>query len=378
MLNKRILFLTTNTIWGGSEILWTQSAKRFIDTGKQVIAGATYGYDLVHKYLPGEHHFFDLKKRMKAPGLIPRLLQKFKLGSYKEKDMLKEWLLKHTPELVVISQGNNMDGLQFMRLCHELQLPFVTITHLVTESLWPALNDDIIDELATLYKKSRKNFFVSKHTVTLNEIMLGTSLTNCEIIYNPFTKEIPENLHYPDTDNGQYKVALIGRLENFHKGYDLLIELLKQDKWKKRNIVFSIYGKGPHRQLINRLIKRYDIPNLFVQEYIENIAEIWKDHHILLMPSRMEGQSVTLIEAMWFGRPAIVTNVGGVEELIRHGETGFIAPFSTPQHIDEAMEMAWEHRENWKLMGERARQHISTLHPKDAVLYFNEQIVNLL
>jgi glycosyltransferase involved in cell wall biosynthesis len=378
MPDKPILFLSTNAIWGGSEILWTQSAQRLIEEGRLVSAAASYDYSLINKYLPQEQNFFDLKKRMQPPGLLQRVLNKLKLGRYDATDALKQWILNQAPALVIISQGNNVDGLPYMRICNQLQIPFVTITHLVTESLWPALNDGMIDELILLYQKCRRNFFVSRHALTLNENMLGASFTNCEFIYNPLTKKVPSNFTFPQVLNGQYKVALIGRLENFHKGYDLLIEVLKQDKWKKRDIVFSIYGKGPHRQLLKRLIKVHDIPNLFVNEYRENIDEVWKDHHILLMPSRMEGQSVTLIEAMWFGRPAIVTQVGGVEELVIDGETGFVAPFSTPQHIDQALEDAWERRAFWKAMGARARQHISRVHPNDAVLYFNEQIMKLL
>jgi glycosyltransferase involved in cell wall biosynthesis len=378
MLDKPILFLSTNTIWGGSEILWTQSAKRFIEDGISILAVASYDYDLISKCILKESVFFDLKKRMQSPGLLLRILNKLKLGQYDATDKLKQWLLKRRPALAVISQGNNIDGLPFMRLCTDLQLPFVTITHLVTESLWPALNDAIIEELIALYKEAKINFFVSKHTLALNEAMLGTSLPNCQLIYNPFTKKITNAFAYPAVVNNQYRVALIGRIESFHKGYDLLIEVLKQEKWKKRNIIFSIYGQGPHKQLIERLIKKNGISNIFMNGHNENITEIWKEHHILLMPSRMEGQSVTLIEAMWFGRPAIVTRVGGVEELITDQETGFIAPFCTPHHIDETLERAWQQRDNWQFIGERARQHIEKVHPTDAVLYFNEQILNLL
>jgi glycosyltransferase involved in cell wall biosynthesis len=378
MPDKPILFLTTNAIWGGSEILWTQSAQRLMEEGRTISTAASYDYGLVNKYLPLGHVFFDLKKRIQPPGLLLRVLNRLKLGQYQATDGLQQWVLKQSPALVVISQGNNIDGLPFMRFCAGLKIPFVTITHLVTESLWPALNDTIIEELIGLYHQSKINFFVSKHTLALNETMLGASFPNSGIIYNPFTKLIPEALSYPPVINDQYRVALIGRLENFHKGYDLLIDVLKQDKWQNRKISFSIYGRGPHKQLIQRLIKENNISNLFLCDHNENIAEIWKDHHILLMPSRMEGQSVTLIEAMWFGRAAIVTRVGGVEELVVDRETGFIAPFSTPQHIDEALELAWEQRENWQTMGEQARKHIAQIHPKDAVLHFNEQIMKLL
>lgn len=378
MKRKYILYLTTNTSWGGSEILWTQSANKFIDKGFFVKAGAYYDFELLRQSLSGKEQYLDLRQRFISPGPVLRAIGKIKMGSFAPVDNLLEPIKKHQPDLAIISQGNNKDGLGLMQFCYDHNIPFVNIIHLVSESLWPGLDDKKIDQLNLLFDKAVVNYFVSKHTLLMHEKILGKKLSNAKFIYNPFTKTATEAIKYPGTKDGAFKVALIGRLECFHKGYDLLIDVVKQEKWRERNISFSIFGKGPHLQLLKRSIKQHRIKNIFIREHIENISSIWKDHHILMMPSRMEGQSLTLIEAMRFKRAAIVTNVGGVEELIEEGNSGFIAEYPAEKYIDVAMERAWEAREYWEQMGIAAYEHIHKKHPKDAVAYLNEQLENLM
>jgi glycosyltransferase involved in cell wall biosynthesis len=358
--------------------LWTQSAGKFIEKGFFVKAGAYYDFSMLKQSLSGKEQYIDLRSRFVLPGLALRAIGKVRMKSYAPEDRLRELVKKHKPDLAVISQGNNKDGLGLMQFCHEHHIPFINIIHLVTESLWPGLDDKKIDQLNLLFNKAAVNYFVSKHTLQMHEKILGAKLSNARFIFNPFIKDVSEKVKYPVIKDGRYKVALIGRLESFHKGYDLLINVVKQEKWRERNISFSIFGRGPHLQLLRRTIMQHRIKNIIIKEHIENIASIWKDHHILMMPSRMEGQSLTLIEAMRFKRAAIVTNVGGVEELIEDGKSGFIAEYPAEKYIDIALERAWAARDYWEHMGISAYDHIREKHPEDAVMFFNTEIEKLL
>jgi glycosyltransferase involved in cell wall biosynthesis len=82
----------------------------------------------------------------------------------------------------------------------------------------------------------------------------------------------------------------------------------------------------------------------------------------LLLPSRAEGNSLSLIEAMICGRIPITTNVGRANELIDDNKTGFIAPAATVELIDEALERAWQKRAEWQSMGQRAADAIRARH----------------
>lgn len=378
MPEKFIFFLTTNNAWGGSEILWTHSAKKLNEQGFQIKAAAGFGYEALKKTINNKDDFFDLENRFKYPGLFIKAIQKLVFGKYKPRDMLLELIKNKKPVLAVISQGNNIIGLSFMQLCREHAIPFVTITQLVTESAWYTLQEDKINRLREVYASSRQNFFVSGQNLFLHEKMIGEKFSNSSVIYNPFIAESNGEIPFPFLDNGNYKIALVGRVEFFHKGCDLLLEVVKQEKWKNRNVSFSVFGTGPHLQLLTRLIRQYEIRNIFIKDHIEDVSSIWKEHHILLMPSRMEGQSLALIEAMRFKRAAVVTRVGGADELIEEGRSGFIADAATVQSIDDALERAWNNRTEWEQMGITAKKHIVQKHPADAVQYFNDQLRGFL
>jgi glycosyltransferase involved in cell wall biosynthesis len=58
---------------------------------------------------------------------------------------------------------------------------------------------------------------------------------------------------------------------------------------------------------------------------------------LFVLPSRTEGLPITILEAMAAGRPVVATTVGGIPELVRHGETGLLVPPKDPQRLAEAM-----------------------------------------
>jgi len=372
MKKKIVLFISTNDIWGGSEVLWTQAAIR-LSANYSIKAAALYDLSLLSACITDEKSFFDLKRRFNYPNPILRMLQWAGLGKFPPIDRLFHFV-KDKPALAIISQGNNTIGFAYMQFLHDHHIPFVTLTQLVTMSSWPGLNEERIQRMTRLYDSSRANFFVSKQNLTLHEQLLKGEIANNKIVFNPFTKTIPPGISFPDNTDGMYKIALVGRLEIFHKGYDLLFEVLKNDKWRNRPIQFSIFASGPHLQTLERWKEEAKIDNISIKQHIENVADIWKEHHLLLMPSRMEGQSLSLIEAMKFKRPSIVTRVGGVDELVEEGNSGFIASYPTPYHLDEAMERAWDKRADWKSMGETAFHFINERHPSDEVYYLINQL----
>jgi glycosyltransferase involved in cell wall biosynthesis len=90
----------------------------------------------------------------------------------------------------------------------------------------------------------------------------------------------------------------------------------------------------------------------------DDMEQLWKDHHALVLASRFEGMPLTVVEAMLCGRPCIVTDVGGNRELVRDGINGFLAKAPTVELLDEAMNRAWDNRSRLKEMGETAAAEV--------------------
>ncbi|WP_228043727.1 glycosyltransferase [Dolichospermum sp. LEGE 00246] len=228
-----------------------------------------------------------------------------------------------------------------------------------------------------VYAQAKYCFFVSKHNLSLTEAQIGYSLTNAEVVRNPHRAIIPEALPYPQPENDYFKIACVGRLWILDKGQDVLLRVLAEDKWQNRNLHISFFGQGVDRDGLIDMTKLLGLKNVSFPGFVENILDIWHDHHALIMPSRAEGLPIALVEAMMCGRPGIVTDVGGISEVVEDDLTGFIAKGAFFAAIDEALERAWQRRYEWEYIGKEASISIRELIPPHPEQIFADKLLQL-
>ena len=111
--------------------------------------------------------------------------------------------------------------------------------------------------------------------------------------------------------------------------------------------------------------------------YVPDVRQVWEQHHGLLLPSRYEGAPLVVIEAMLCNRFAISTDIGRNRELIDDNYSGFIADAPTVALLDDAMERAWQQRDQWQEIGKLAGQHIRERYPEDPIAEFMNHIQSL-
>ena len=80
----------------------------------------------------------------------------------------------------------------------------------------------------------------------------------------------------------------------------------------------------------------------------------------------MEGMPLALVEAMFCGRIAVVTNVGGNTEWIDDKLNGFIAEEATVESFNKAMQQAFHHMSEWKAIGKAAHEKAKHLYDPHA------------
>ncbi len=237
---------------------------------------------------------------------------------------------------------------------------------------WPPLSERSF--MIKALQHARKCFFVSHHNKKLTEEQFGIHLANSKIIYNPV--KISDRIVFPSVNDG-YKLACVARLFLLDKGQDILLRILSQKKWKERPVKISFIGSGDDYEGLHAMAKFLNISNVEFTGQINDIEKIWRQHHALILPSRSEGLPLSLVEAMAAGRPVIVTNAGGNAELVQEGITGFIGQINETS-FDDAMERAWNNRNNWESIGKRAAAFIQEKIPKnpenDFANYLNEMI----
>ncbi|WP_305767386.1 glycosyltransferase family 4 protein [Candidatus Epulonipiscium viviparus] len=91
-------------------------------------------------------------------------------------------------------------------------------------------------------------------------------------------------------------------------------------------IIALIAGEGPEEENIRELIrqKNLDEDTIRIVGFVENVSDILNVTDIILNTSTTEAKSLSLLEAMSIGIPAVVSNVGGNPSLIANAENGFV------------------------------------------------------
>jgi glycosyltransferase involved in cell wall biosynthesis len=68
------------------------------------------------------------------------------------------------------------------------------------------------------------------------------------------------------------------------------------------------------------------------------LVKLYQDAALFVLASDEEGFGIVLLEAMSTGTPVICTRCGGPEDIISHGETGYLTPPNDPKALAKQME----------------------------------------
>ncbi|URC13081.1 glycosyltransferase family 4 protein [Flavobacterium sp. B183] len=367
--STRILFTTENVSWGGSELLWTQTVIELFKMGFSIAI-------CIHEKLklPKELTSLEKKKEIKiirfnndklssSKRIANRFLPYHK--RFKSTNLKEVYILEFNPDLLIINQGFNFNGVDTMLFACQNKIKYVTLSHAVNEGLWP--NVALRKKMEIGFQNAIKNYFVSQDNLLVTQNQVGTILKNVEIVRNPFNVSFKNELDFPQSAN--FTLAFVGRYDFYAKGQDVVLQVLSDEKWKNRNLIVNFYGEGNDIENLNDLVQMYQLKNVIIHSHTST-EEIWKTNQGLILTSRFEGLPIVIVEAMLCKRFVIVTNVSGNKELVIDNETGFIAAAPRPEYVNEALERAWQKRLDWKVMGLKARQEIITQIPENPALNF--------
>lgn len=159
-------------------------------------------------------------------------------------------------------------------------------------------------------------------------------------------KEDEEFLKIKDKINNKKVILSIGRLVEY-KGFEYLVEAgryLEDDK------IILIIGGGPLFDYLNEKIKNLNLENrVFLLGRVKNISIFMKNCDLFCLPSitRNEAFGLVLVEALYFGKPLVTTNVegSGMNYVNKDGITGLVVPPRDPKALAEAINKILSDRE---------------------------------
>lgn len=136
-------------------------------------------------------------------------------------------------------------------------------------------------------------------------------------------------------EGGQAVCAFIGRLEQ-GKGPDILLDAAPLIRKEVPRAAFVFIGRGPLREALEARARQQDVRATFVGQQ-EDIAAWLRACAVVVVPSRQEGFSRVVVEAMAAGVPVVAARVGGIPEVCRHAVTGLLVPPEDPVALASAV-----------------------------------------
>jgi glycosyltransferase involved in cell wall biosynthesis len=195
---------------------------------------------------------------------------------------------------------------------------------------------------------------------------LGAPPSRTRVIYGGADPE----RYVPDPRSTRNGVLFVGRLTP-HKGVDRLLQALPDGAMAR------IVGSGGHDprpperdypELLQRMARGKDVA--FVGAVSDDdLPAIYRSAEVFVLPSVEEtcyGKVIAvsellglaLLEAMASGTPVIASRVGGVPEIVRDGETGFLVPPGDVGQLHDRLRQVLGDRLLARRLGDNARQDV--------------------
>ena len=152
-------------------------------------------------------------------------------------------------------------------------------------------------------------------------------------------------------------IGLLQRANWWGKTSEMLI--LKNVLEKMPNTHFYWAGDGPLRERILSELDQYDnfhwLGNL---QYPDKVREYLSEIDVYALITGMDLASLTLKEAQLMKKPVVATNVGGNQEMMIDGKTGFLVQQGNHEQLIDKLSLLLEDKELAKKMGNEGRKFI--------------------
>ncbi|WP_370895428.1 glycosyltransferase family 4 protein [Chryseobacterium gossypii] len=188
--------------------------------------------------------------------------------------------------------------------------------------------------IGTVYKwlqcyRNAKDFLICKNVVCVDYNFVNWIRTILPRNYSEKTVVIPnyaipsEKVSINLISHKSIKILFARRFEMM-RGVYILIDIVKEISSRYKNVEFTICGDGPLKEKLNQELGHF--PNVLITKYGIGESEKFNlEHHITLVPTYgSEGTSFSLLEGMAAGAVPIVSNVGGMTNIILDGYNGYI------------------------------------------------------
>ncbi len=164
--------------------------------------------------------------------------------------------------------------------------------------------------------------------------------------------------------SGPVRLISVGRLIQ-SKRFDRFVSLVAQLRLKLNcEVNGTIVGDGPLKDSLRAQAATLGLPSSAIElpGSLADLSPVYREADVFVMTSEYEGTPNVVLEAMASGLPVVATNVGGVPEVVRHGENGFLVERDDESGLVTALERLIQDPQLRSSMGQHGRAYVQANH----------------
>ena len=200
----------------------------------------------------------------------------------------------------------------------------------------------------------------------------GTSPEQIAVVYNgiepiaiPTAEEKAALLQSYGGKDGEKAVGMVARLEEV-KDHETFLLGAQNVLENRKDVRFYIVGDGSLRDELERRVYELGISsNVTFTGFVKDVEKIEAALDIAVITSKAEALCLSIIESNIAGVPAVGTDSGGVREVIKHGETGYLVSVGDSDRLAERIEELLADDAKRKAFGEHAKKRAESMFMAD-------------
>ncbi len=161
-------------------------------------------------------------------------------------------------------------------------------------------------------------------------------------------------------NDGQPAVAMVSCLKPQKCPEDFL-RLASLVREGVPDVKFILVGDGVLRPRINKMIRELKLEkNIILTGWRRDVPQVISSADVFMLTSLWEGLPIAVLEACAAARPVIATDTGGIKEVIREGENGYLNAPHDIKGMSERLSSLLGDAEKRRLLGQKAKDSLNS------------------
>lgn len=188
--------------------------------------------------------------------------------------------------------------------------------------------------------------------------LLGVPASRLLLLPNPaeLPEAVPNRLH-----QNPLKLLFLGRVGQRKGAFDLIRAFAELPGDVRSNCLLTLAGDGEIDAATTLATQNGCSGQVAIRGWVgpKEVEALLRDSDVLLLPSRAEGMSMALIEAMSWALAVVTTNAGGAQEFLEQGYNSILVAPGDVEAIGRAISLLYRDPETRVALGAAARETIS-------------------